>query len=79
MSTSVLFADDEMNYINDRLKTYYFLKITTAEGKPSSYLYITARESKSLAPRDKSNSVSADHCQFDAKVPEESNVIERFT
>ena len=49
------------------------------EGKPSGYLHITARESKSLAPRDKFNSVSTDHCQFEAKVPQQSNVIERFT
>ena len=48
-----------------------------AEGKPSSYLHITARESKSLGPRDKFNSVSTDHCQFEA--PQKSNVIERFT
>ena len=75
----MLFADDEINQINDRLKTYYLLKIITAEGKPSSYLHITARESKSLGPRDKFNSVSTDHCQFEVKVPQKSNVIERFT
>ena len=49
------------------------------EGKPSGYLHITARESKSLGPRDKFNSVSTNHCQFEVKVPQKSNVIERFT